>query len=49
MKKQNEPKIKLSFDGCYNYKKLRKEGLVDTAKTYEEFIRMHTEDNPDAP
>ncbi len=49
MKKQNEPKIKLSFDGCYNYKKLRKEGLVDTAKTDEEFIRMHTEDNPDAP
>ena len=49
MKKQNEPKIKLSFDGCYNYKKLRKEGLVDTAKTDEEFIRMHTEDNSDAP
>ena len=49
MKKQNDPKIKLSFDGCYNYKKLRKEGLVDTAKTDEEFIRMHTEDNPDAP
>ena len=49
MKKPNNPKVKLSFDGCYNYKKLRKEGLVDTAKTDEEFIRMHTEDNPDAP
>ena len=49
MKKQNDPKIKFSFDRCYNYKKLRKEGLVDTAKTDEEFIRMHTEDNSDAP
>ena len=48
MKKQKEPKIKLSFDGCYNYKKLQKEGLVDTLKTDEEFIRMHTEDNSDA-
>ena len=49
MKKQNEPKVKLSFDGCYNYKRLKKEGLVDTVKTDEEFIRMHTDDNPDAP
>ena len=47
MKKQ--PKFRQSIDGCYNYKKLRKEGLVDTAKTDEEFIRMHTEDNSDAP
>jgi hypothetical protein len=23
------PKIKLSFDSCYNYEKLKKEGLVD--------------------
>ena len=22
------PKIKLSFDGCYNYDKLKKEGLA---------------------
>ena len=49
MKKQNDPKIKFSFDGCYNYKKLRKEGLVDITKADEEFIRMHTEDNSDAP
>ena len=49
MKKQNEPKVKLSFDGCYNYDKLKKEGLVETAKTEEEFIKMHTEDNSDAP
>ena len=25
----SEPKIQLSFDGCYNYDRLRKEGLVD--------------------
>ena len=31
MKKQNDPKIKLSFDGCYNYKKL-KEDIDLTAK-----------------
>ena len=49
MKKQNEPKIKLSFDGFYNYKKLKKEGLVDTPKTEEEFLRMYKEDNSDAP
>ena len=23
------PKIKLNFDGCYNYSKLKKEGLVE--------------------
>ena len=23
------PRIKLTFDGCYNYSKLKKEGLVD--------------------
>ena len=49
MKKPNNPKVKLNFDGCYNYKKLKKEGLVDTVTTDEEFIRMHTEDNSDAP
>ena len=25
----SEPKIKLSFESCYNYDKLKKEGLVD--------------------
>ena len=25
----SEPKIQLSFDGCYNYDRLKKEGLVD--------------------
>ncbi len=49
MKKQKEPKIKLSFDGCYNYKRLKEEGLVNTEKTEEEFLRMYKEDNSDAP
>ena len=25
----SEPKIQLPFDGCYNYDRLKKEGLVD--------------------
>ena len=49
MKKQNDPKIKLSFDGCYNYKKLKEEGLVNTEKTEEEILRMYKEENSDAP
>ena len=28
----SEPKIKLSFDGCYNYNKLKEEGLVEGEK-----------------
>ena len=43
------PKVKLSFDGCYNYKKLKEEGLIGTEKTEEEFLRMYKEDNSDAP
>ena len=49
MKKQKEPKIKLSFDGCYNYKKLKKEGLIGIEKTEEEFLSMYNEYNCDAP
>ena len=41
---KSKPKI---TDGEYD--KLKKEGLVETAKTEEEFIKMHTEDNSDAP
>mgnify|MGYP007063381999 CR=1 FL=1 len=26
---EKEPKVKFNFDGCYNYEKLKKEGLVD--------------------
>ena len=49
MKKQNDPKIKLSFDGCYNYKKLKEQGLVENTKEDDELIRLHTELNNDGP
>ena len=39
MKKQKDTKIKLSFDGCYNYKKLKEEGLIEEKGPDEEFIR----------
>ena len=43
MKKQNDPKIKLTFDGCYNYKKLKEKGLVDDPeKSEDEWVRMQT-------
>ena len=29
MSENKEPKVKLSFDGCYNYDRLKKEGLTD--------------------
>ena len=33
MSKDKEPKVIPSFDGCYNYSKLKKEGLVDNKET----------------
>ncbi len=42
MKKQNDPKIKFSFDGCYNYKKLKEEGLIEGKEPDEDFIRRQT-------
>ena len=29
MSEKEEPKVKLSFDGCYNYDRLKKEGLIN--------------------
>ena len=29
MKESKEPKIKPTFEGCYNYKKLKEEGLIE--------------------
>lgn len=40
MKKTKEPKIKLNFESCYNYKKLKDEGLID-----DEIVRIHTTHN----
>ena len=31
-----EPKFKPTFDGCYNYKKLKKEGLTEEKETKSE-------------
>ena len=45
----SEPKIKLSFDGCYNYNKLKKEGLVSEEKTFEEVWREMDEIDPLTP
>ena len=28
MKEKKEPKVKISFESCYNYDKLKKEGLI---------------------
>ena len=44
MKKTKEPKIKLNFKSCYNYKKLKDEGLVDEQHD-DEIVRIHTTHN----
>ena len=36
MSEKEEPKVKLSFDGCYNYDRLKKEGLVDNEEKEEQ-------------
>ena len=48
-------KIKLTFDGCYNYKRLKKEDLIDDKEEIKEskineveFIKIHTDLNNDA-
>ena len=42
MTDKKQPKVKLSFDGCYNYKKLKEEGLVEEKPSDDEWIRMQT-------
>ena len=42
MTDKKQPKVKLSFDGCYNYKKLKEEGLVEEKTSDDEWIRMQT-------
>ena len=36
MKEKKEPKVKLSFESCYNYDKLKKEGLIIEKEKEEE-------------
>ena len=40
MKKQ--PKFRPSFDGCYNYKKLKEEGLVEEKPTEDPIVLSYT-------
>jgi len=42
---EQAPKFRPSFEGCYNYNKLKSEGLVDEEKVDDEIIRIHTEHN----
>ena len=43
MSEKEEPKVKLSFDGCYNYDRLKKEGLINDEK--KEDIKEYTPEN----
>ena len=43
MKKQ--PKFRKSFDECYNYKKLKEEGLVEEKTTEDPIVLIHTTHN----
>ena len=43
MKKQ--PKFRSSFDSCYNYKKLKDEGLVEEESTEDPIGLIHTTHN----
>ena len=40
-----EPKFKVSFEGCYNYKKLMDEGLVDDNSVEDPIVLIHTTHN----
>tara|TARA_B100002051_G_scaffold181091_1_gene171467 strand:- start:6 stop:146 length:141 start_codon:yes stop_codon:yes gene_type:complete len=43
MKKQ--PKFRKNFDGCYNYKKLKEEDLVEKESTEDPIVLIHTTHN----
>lgn len=36
----NKPKIQSSFDGCYNYKKLKDEGFIDDWRYSPEKMKL---------
>ena len=38
-------KVRPSFEGCYNYDKLKSEGLVDEETLDDEIIRVHITEN----
>ena len=37
-----EPKFKPTFEGCYNFQKLKDEGLVDEELTDDPIVLIHT-------
>ena len=40
-------KVRPSFEGCYNYDKLKSAGLVDEETLDDEIIRVHITENND--
>ena len=40
-------KVRPSFEGCYNYDKLKSEGLVDEETLDDEINRVHITENND--
>ena len=40
-------KVRPSFEGCYNYDKLKSEGLVDEETLHDQIIRVHITENND--
>ena len=40
-----EPKFKPTFEGCYNFQKLKDEGLVDEELTDDPIVLIHTTHN----
>ena len=40
MTESKAPKIQTTFDGCYNYKKLKAEGMVDDWRYSEEKLEL---------
>ena len=41
----NEPKFKPTFESCYNFKKLKDEGLIDEELTDDPIVLIHTTHN----
>ena len=40
-----EPKFKPTFEGCYNFKKLKDEGLIDEESVDDPIVLIHTTHN----
>ena len=40
-----EPKLKQTFDSCYNFHKLKDQGLVEEESTEDPIVLIHTTHN----